>query len=81
MSREKLKQDIDRLNEVQLEQVEQFIADMQLQSEQPKKPLPFWQTATREEWLKDFREWTTQFPKTGGGLPDEAYDRESIYGE
>jgi hypothetical protein len=81
MLREKVKQEIEQLSEDQLKQVESFIAAIQVQSEQSQKPKRFWETATQEEWLKDFREWTQQFPKTGGSLPDEALDRESIYGE
>ncbi len=81
MLREKVKQEIDKLSEDQVKQVQSFIVAIQVQCEQLQKPERFWQTATQEEWLKDFREWTRQFPKTGGSLLDEAMDRASIYGE
>lgn len=79
MLKEKVQQEIEKLNEDQLKQVESFIAALQVQSEQSETPKRFWETATKEEWLKSFDEWTQQFPKTGGSLPDEAYDRENIY--
>jgi len=81
MLREKVKQEIDQLSEDQVKQVESFISAIQHEAEQSEQPPRFWQTATKEEWLKDFREWTQQFPETGGSLPDEAMDRESIYGD
>jgi adenylate kinase len=39
---------------------------------------PFWATATREEWVKDFRQWVASH-KGGPGLSDEAVRRESMY--
>lgn len=81
MLKEKVKQEIDKLNEDQLKQVESFIEAIQVQSEQSQTPKRFWKTATKEEWLQSFHEWTRQFPKTGVSLPDEAFDRESIYGD
>jgi hypothetical protein len=79
MLRDKVKQEIDQLSEDQLKQVESFIASIKEQSDKPQEPLKFWQTATREEWLKDFQEWTSKLPRDGVSLPDEAFDRENIY--
>jgi len=42
------------------------------------KKLPFWATATPEEWVKDFRQWVASH-KDGPGLSDEAVSRESMY--
>ena len=42
------------------------------------EPLPFWATATPEEWVKSFREWVASH-KEGPGLPLEALSRETIY--
>ncbi|MBE9012258.1 hypothetical protein IQ250_18840 [Pseudanabaenaceae cyanobacterium LEGE 13415] len=81
MLKEKVKQQIDKLNDEQLKQVESFITAIQVQSEQSQTSKRYWETATKEEWLKSFHEWTQQFPKTEVILPDEAYDRESIYGD
>lgn len=81
MLKEKVKQEIDKLNDEQLKQVESFIASIQAQFEQSQTPKRFWETATKEEWLKSFHEWVEQFPKTEVILPDEAFDRESIYGD
>lgn len=81
MLREKVKQEIDELSEEQIKQVESFIAAIKLQSEQPHTSLRPWQTVTPEEWARNFREWTSQLPKTGVSLPDEAFDRGTIYRE
>lgn len=81
MLKEKVKQEIDKLNDDQLKQVESFISAIQAQAESSEKTPRFWQTATREERIKDILEWTAQLPKTGVSLPDEAFDRESIYGD
>ncbi|BAU11728.1 unknown protein [Leptolyngbya sp. NIES-3755] len=79
MLKEKVKQQIDKLNEEQLKQVESFIATLQIQAQQSQEPRRFWETATPEEWVRSFQEMVAQFPKTGGSLSDEACDRESIY--
>ncbi|MGH9822754.1 MAG: FitA-like ribbon-helix-helix domain-containing protein [Blastocatellia bacterium] len=50
-------------------------------------PLPFWMTASKEEWLNRFNEWMNRhdrYDRLGSDLPplsDEAISRESIYGE
>jgi hypothetical protein len=76
---EKIKQDLERLNEDQLKQVEGFIALIALQSHSADSLVPLWKRTTPAERAKDLEEWASQFPKTGGSLPDEAYDRENIY--
>jgi hypothetical protein len=40
--------------------------------------LPFWATATPEERAERFRQWVQSHPPSPI-LPDEAFDRESIY--
>ncbi|MBD1843162.1 hypothetical protein H6F89_07045 [Cyanobacteria bacterium FACHB-63] len=77
MLKEEVKQEIDKLNDDQLKQVESFIASIKLQAE--KSSAPLWQRTTPAERAKDLEEWASQFPLTGGSLPDEAYDRENIY--
>ncbi|MBD2082789.1 hypothetical protein [Leptolyngbya sp. FACHB-17] len=81
MLKEKVKQEIDKLNEEQLKQVERFIALIKIKVVTPQAVLQSWDAVTPEEWTKSFREWAAQLPKTGVILPDEAYDRESIYGD
>ncbi|MGG6268030.1 hypothetical protein ACQ4M3_15435 [Leptolyngbya sp. AN03gr2] len=81
MLKEKVKQQIDKLNEEQLKQVESFIASIELESEKTQASLQSWDAVTPEEWVKSFQQWTAQLPKTGVSLPDEAFDRESIYGD
>jgi hypothetical protein len=45
--------------------------------------LPFYETATTEEWIREFREWTEshQYDEDTPILSDEAISRESIYSE
>lgn len=77
MLKEKVKEEIDKLNDNQLKQVESFIASIQLEAE--NSAVPLWQRTTPAERAKNLEAWASQFPPTGGSLPDEAYDRENIY--
>ncbi|WP_420640918.1 hypothetical protein [Candidatus Leptofilum sp.] len=43
------------------------------------KTAPFWQNATPKERAEDFLEWVSGLNKTGQTLPDEAFDRGTIY--
>ena len=43
--------------------------------------LPFWATATKEEWLQAFNAWMDSHDPTLSLLSDEAISRESMYGE
>ena len=81
MLREKLKQELDKLNEDQLKKIADFIAFIEFQAKQAESSAPFWQRATPTERVKDFREWVSQLPKTSQSLPDEAFSRDSIYEE
>lgn len=47
----------------------------------PAQELPFWARASREEWLQAFNEWMDSHDANLPPLPDEAYNRESFYGE
>jgi hypothetical protein len=77
-TRERLKQEIDQLNDQQLEAVAAFIAQ-QLQGDRSSTPL--WQTATPTERAAYFRSWVAQLPKHSPSLPPEAISRDSIYDE
>ncbi|HLO87870.1 MAG TPA: hypothetical protein VK203_23075 [Nostocaceae cyanobacterium] len=79
MLREKTKQELDKLSEEQLQKIADYIAFIEFQSKQIVSSTPFWQTATPEERVRDFRQWVAQLPKSGVSLPDEAFSRESIY--
>lgn len=79
MLREKIKQEIDKLNDEQLKQIESFIASIEVQSNPSDSPISVWKRTTPVERAKDLEKWASQFPKTSGSLPNEAYDRESIY--
>lgn len=43
--------------------------------------LPFWATASREEWVSAFNAWMYGHDPTHPPLSDEAISRESIYAE
>ena len=81
MLREKLKQDLDKLNEEQLKKIADFIAFVEFQSRQVESSVPFWQRATPAERVRELREWVSQLPKNSPSLPDEAFSRDSIYEE
>ncbi|MUG95264.1 hypothetical protein F7734_24035 [Scytonema sp. UIC 10036] len=81
MLREKIKEEIDKLNEEQLQKIFDFIAFLEFQSKQVESSVPLWQKLTPAERAKDFREWVSQLPKSGVSLPDEAFSRDSIYEE
>ncbi|MEB3188767.1 MAG: hypothetical protein VKL42_00295 [Snowella sp.] len=77
--RETLKQEIDQLNENQLGEIAEFVASMKNQTQPAAKAVPFWQRATPIERAIDFRTWVAQLPKTDLSLPDDAFDRGSLY--
>ena len=81
MLREKLKQELDKLNEEQLKKIADFIAFIEFQAKQIESSTLFWQSTTPVERAKEFREWVSQLPKTNLSLSDEAFSRESIYEE
>lgn len=77
--RETLKQEIDQLDADQLGEIAEFVASMKDQTQPTAKAAPFWQKATPIERAVDFRTWVAQLPKTGLSLPDDAFDRGSLY--
>ena len=81
MLREKLKQELDRLNEEQLKKIANFITFIESQSNQTTSSFPFWLIATPAERATDFRDWVSQLPTTLVSLPDEAFSRDRIYEE
>ncbi len=81
MLQEKLKQELDKLNEEQLQKIAEFIAFIEFQAKQAELSTPLWQKITPVERAKEFREWVSQLPKTNLSLPNEAFSRESIYEE
>ncbi|MBD1896868.1 hypothetical protein [Coleofasciculus sp. FACHB-129] len=81
MLREKLKQDLDKLNEEQLKKLADFIAFLEFQSRRVESSVPFWQRETPVERARELREWVSQLPKNSPSLPDEAFSRDSIYEE
>ncbi|MBW4684593.1 MAG: hypothetical protein KME40_05710 [Komarekiella atlantica HA4396-MV6] len=79
MLREKLKRELDKLSEQQLKQIADFIAFIEFKAEQITLSAPFWQRVTPIERAKEFREWISQLPKNSPSLPNEAFNRDSIY--
>lgn len=80
MLREKLKQEIDKLNEEQLKKIADFIANLEFQSRHESSH-PFWRVATPAERSRNFREWVSQLPANSQSLSDAAFSRDSIYEE
>ncbi len=81
MLREKLKEELDKLNEQQLHKIADYIAFIDFQSKQVEASVPFWQKATPAERAKEFQQWVSQLSRNGVSLPDEAFSRDSIYEE
>ncbi|MDY6938710.1 MAG: hypothetical protein SWY16_13680 [Cyanobacteriota bacterium] len=79
MLRNILKQEIDRLNESQLKRIAEFITLVKDQTQQVAINAPFWKRATPTERVQDLQAWIERLPKTGLSLPNEAFDRGSIY--
>ncbi len=79
MLREELNKELDKLSDEQLQKITDFIVDLELQSKQAASSVPFWQRATPTQRAKEFREWVLQLSKSGTSLPDEAFNRDSIY--
>jgi hypothetical protein len=77
--RETVKKQIDSLNENQLSRIADYILSLKVQANSVMKTTPFWQNASPKERAEDFLEWVSGLNKTGLTLPDEAFDRGSIY--
>jgi hypothetical protein len=77
--RETVKKQIDSLNENQLSRIADYILSLKVQAKSAAKTTPFWQSATPKERAQDFLEWVSGLNNIGSTLPDEAFDRGSIY--
>ncbi|WP_414621539.1 hypothetical protein [Calothrix sp. CCY 0018] len=80
MLKEKLKKQIDNLNEEQLKKLAAFISSTEFQSEQIESLTPS-QDSTPAKRAAEFRGWVSQLPSSGVSLADEALSRDSIYEE
>lgn len=82
MLREKLKQELDRLDEEQLQKIADFISFIESKSVRSTSSfVPLWQRATPTERAREFRDWISQLPVTSVSLSDEAFSRDRIYEE
>lgn len=81
MLRDNLKQELDKLNDEQLEKIADFIALVEAQAKQAAPSTPFWQRASAAERAREFRAWVSQLPQNSLSLPDEAFNRDTIYAE
>jgi hypothetical protein len=79
MLRETLKQEIDQLSESHLRKIADFIVALKTHTQNIAQTWPFWKRATPKERAQDLRQWAAQLPTTDVSLPDEAFDRDSIY--
>ena len=77
--RETLKEEIDTLNEKQLSRIAAYISSLKVQTQNAMRQTSFWESATPKERSQDFIEWVSGLNKSGSTLPDEAFDRSSIY--
>ncbi|MEM8639849.1 MAG: hypothetical protein AAGG51_13690 [Cyanobacteria bacterium P01_G01_bin.54] len=50
-----------------------------LRQQNTQQPVRFWQRATPAERAAYCREWVKTLPRSSRSLPDEAFDRGSIY--
>lgn len=81
MLREDIKKELDKLNDEQLKKIADFIAFLEFQSRQVTPSTPFWQRATSLERSREFRQWISQLSNNGLSLPDEAFNRDTIYAD
>ena len=62
---------------------EQTLLEQKMHQTSQAEERPFYETATKEEWIAAFREWTEshRYEEDSPILSDEVISRESIYGE
>jgi hypothetical protein len=60
---------------------EKRLLDERMKLNSDNQERPFYETATKEEWIAAFREWAESHRNNSPILSDEAISRESIYGE
>ncbi len=80
MLKEKLKKQIDNLNDEQLRKIAEFIASIEFQSEQIES-LTLLENSTPAQRAGEFREWVSQLPLSNVNLSDEGLSRDNIYEE
>jgi Asp-tRNA(Asn)/Glu-tRNA(Gln) amidotransferase B subunit len=76
---------LQQLPESAQQEALRFIDELLIKHQQPKQVMSrkeafrIWQRATPSERAREFREWVLQLPKGSPSLPDEAFNRDSIY--
>lgn len=78
MVKEKLKEEIDKLNEDKQKKIADYMALIQFQSKQVELWYPYWQR-TPSQRAREFPEWVSHLSKNSPSIPDEATIRDSIY--
>ncbi|MBW4623725.1 MAG: hypothetical protein KME17_30740 [Cyanosarcina radialis HA8281-LM2] len=81
MLRKDIKKALDKLNDEQLQKIADLMDSIEFQSIEVTPSARFWQRATPVERAREFRQWVSQLPKNGSSLPDEAFNRDTIYAE
>ncbi|HLO84479.1 MAG TPA: hypothetical protein VK203_05600 [Nostocaceae cyanobacterium] len=61
------------------EQIKPYLDNLLKQLVKKQQELPFYETATPDEWVKAFREWSASHHHNVLPLSDYAVSRESIY--
>lgn len=67
------------INNLTLEEKQLLVTDMELFEN--NSPPPFYEIATKEEWIKAFEKWSKSHEENTPLLSDYAVSRESIYEE
>ena len=79
MLKDSLKKEIDQLSPEQLRKIADLVVLLKSEAQAQGKAQAFWQRGTSKERAQNFREWVSNLSQTNRSLPDEAFDRESIY--
>ena len=79
MLKDNLKKEIDNLNDEQLKKIADFVILLKAKDKHKVAVKPLWQRTTPQKRSREFREWVSQLSRTSPSLPDEAFDRGSIY--
>jgi len=83
MLRDTLKLEIESMSESQLEELAVLIRRIKVRTQQSiraeSETKPLWQHATPQARAEELLNWSAKQSHTGISLPDEAFDRDTIY--
>ncbi|MBP0039059.1 MAG: hypothetical protein J7519_15345 [Roseofilum sp. SID1] len=77
---QQIKEKLDQFNDEQLNQIADFIDSIEAQAQRlPGQNRKLWQNTTPTERAQEFRDWVSGLARTNISLPDEAFNRDSLY--